>query len=282
MDEKNDNEFLYTPSHWCKRMKPNLVVNKHIEIVQSISEKMKESRYCKSLNIRYGPGDRQLMDIYENSPTSEHTFVYIHGGYWQELNKDISAYCTEPLVNAGIRVIIPGYDLAPLVTLRNIVEEIHQLLSYIKICLKYKNIWLGGHSAGAHLAASMIHPAVHEHFSIKGFILISGIFDLSPLLETTINIPLKLNKNDCLELSPLNILNKFDFSLKTNSIKVFVVYAEHDSPAFHNQSSQFAKLLHKIGIDILEERITEVDHFDIVENLSNNNYSLTKHIINLI
>jgi arylformamidase len=79
-----------------------------------VSEKMKESRYCKSLNIRYGPGDRQLMDIYENSPTSEHTFVYIHGGYWQELNKDISAYCTEPLVNAGIRVIIPGYDLAPL------------------------------------------------------------------------------------------------------------------------------------------------------------------------
>jgi hypothetical protein len=49
-------------------------------------------------------------------------------------------------------------------------------------------------------------------------------------------------RNDCLELSPLNILNKFDFSLKTNSIKVFVVYAEHDSPAFHNQSSQFAKV----------------------------------------
>lgn len=39
--------------------------------------------------------------------------MYIHGGYWQELNKDISAYCVEPLVNAGIRVIIPGYDLAP-------------------------------------------------------------------------------------------------------------------------------------------------------------------------
>lgn len=43
----------------------------------------------------------------------DHTFVYIHGGYWQDLNKDISAYCVEPLVNAGIRVVIPGYDLAP-------------------------------------------------------------------------------------------------------------------------------------------------------------------------
>lgn len=39
--------------------------------------------------------------------------MYVHGGYWQELNKDISSYCVEPLVNAGIRVVIPGYDLAP-------------------------------------------------------------------------------------------------------------------------------------------------------------------------
>jgi len=53
---------------------------------------------------------------------------------------------------------------------------------------------LGGHSAGAHLAASMIHPEVNENIGVKGFILISGIFDLNPLLETSINKPLKLNK----------------------------------------------------------------------------------------
>lgn len=78
-----------------------------------VSEKIKKSKYCKRTNIRYGLGDRQLIDIYEDSPTSVHTFVYIHGGYWQDLNKDISAYCVKPLMNAGIRVIIPGYDLAP-------------------------------------------------------------------------------------------------------------------------------------------------------------------------
>lgn len=79
-----------------------------------VSEKIKKSRYYKIADIRYGPGDRQLLDIYEDELTLPNdTFVYIHGGYWQELNKDISAYCVEPLVNAGIRVVIPGYDLAP-------------------------------------------------------------------------------------------------------------------------------------------------------------------------
>jgi arylformamidase len=39
--------------------------------------------------------------------------VYIHGGYWQELNRDMSAYCVMPQYQSGIRVIIVGYDLAP-------------------------------------------------------------------------------------------------------------------------------------------------------------------------
>lgn len=79
-----------------------------------MSEKIKKSKYCKTTNIRYGSGNRQLFDIYEDGLISlDYTFIYIHGGYWQDLHKDISAYCVEPLVNAGIRVIIPGYDLAP-------------------------------------------------------------------------------------------------------------------------------------------------------------------------
>ncbi|KAL5236262.1 hypothetical protein ACI65C_003672 [Semiaphis heraclei] len=286
MDRKTkSNESLYSPSQWCKRMDPDKVVNKHIEIVQLISEQIKKSRYCKSTNIRYGSGDKQLLDVYEDELIpSDYTFVYIHGGYWQELNKDISAYCVEPLVNAGIRVVVPGYDLAPKVTMLNIVEEIRQLLSYLKDSLKYKNIWLGGHSAGAHLAASMIHPEVNEKIGVKGFILISGVFDLRPLLDTSINKPLNLNKRTCLELSPLNNLYGLDFKDKTaqNCIKILVVYGENDSPAFHFQSKQFAKILEKLGLDVTEERINGVDHFDIVENLSNMDYSLTKTIINFI
>ncbi|XP_008184915.1 kynurenine formamidase [Acyrthosiphon pisum] len=286
MDGKTkSNEVLYSPSQWCKRMDPYIVVNKHIEKVKLISEQIKKSRYCKATNIRYGSGDQQLLDVYEDGLiSSDCTFVYIHGGYWQELNKDISAYCVEPLVNAGIRVVVPGYDLAPKVTLFNIVEEIHQMLSYLKDSLKYKNIWLGGHSAGAHLAASMIHPEINENIGVKGFILISGIFDLSPLLETSINKLLKLNKNTCLELSPLKNLYGLDFTHITaqNCIKFFVAYGENDSPAFHFQSKQFAKFLEKLGLDVTEERINGVDHFDIVENLSSIDYSLTKRIINFI
>ena len=45
--------------------------------------------------------------------TDAPVFVYIHGGYWQMLSKDISSYCVPPLYNAGIKVVVPDYDLAP-------------------------------------------------------------------------------------------------------------------------------------------------------------------------
>lgn len=44
----------------------------------------------------------------------------------------------------------------------------------------------------------------------------------------------------------------------------------------------YFQLLKKLGLDVTEEQINGVDHFDIVENLSNNDYFLTKQIINFI
>lgn len=47
------------------------------------------------------------------SSTDAPILVYIHGGYWQQLSRDQSAYCVVPQYQSGIRVIIVGYDLAP-------------------------------------------------------------------------------------------------------------------------------------------------------------------------
>lgn len=58
-------------------------------------------------------------------------FVYIHGGYWQKLTKNISAYCVDPLVTAGIKVIVLEYDLCPTVTLSELVEQVTRFGEFI-------------------------------------------------------------------------------------------------------------------------------------------------------
>lgn len=70
---------------------------------------------------------QQLKFLFADSPI----FIYIHGGYWQELNKTNSAYCVHPLVAAGIKVIVLDYDLCPNVTLEQIVSQIERAGEYI-------------------------------------------------------------------------------------------------------------------------------------------------------
>lgn len=54
----------------------------------------------------------------------------------------------------------------------------------------FRPLWLSGHSAGAHLAASVLSSDLYAH--VAGFILISGIYDLCPLLNTSINLTLEV------------------------------------------------------------------------------------------
>ena len=80
----------------------------------------------------YGAGSRQKFDIYgTNLPKDAPIFVYIHGGYWQEVDKEDSAYCVGPLINSGCKVIILDYDLCPTVTLDQLVDQVNRAGEFI-------------------------------------------------------------------------------------------------------------------------------------------------------
>ncbi|KAK7580713.1 hypothetical protein V9T40_001342 [Parthenolecanium corni] len=74
-----------------------------------------------------------------------------------------------------------------------IVHEIEELVQYLGEKSSSENwgsLWVGGHSAGAHLAASLLHSEVRKY--ISGLVLISGIYDVRPLITTSVNAALNL------------------------------------------------------------------------------------------
>lgn len=75
----------------------------------------------KSFKIEY---------LFEGAPL----FVFIHGGYWQMLSKESSAYCVDPLVANGIKVAIMNYQLCPSVSL---VEQMAQAYRSAVAILNY-------------------------------------------------------------------------------------------------------------------------------------------------
>jgi hypothetical protein len=119
-----------------------------------------------------------------------------------------------------------------------------------------------------------------EKFKIVNNVcLISGIYDLKELQDTKCanrdNL-LSLNDSNVTSLSPLNA--NFN-DLKEFSMKFFLFVGGDESPTLQQQSSDMAKHLSSFGLNSLFKTIENVDHFNIVEKLSENNYEITKAVL---
>ena len=112
-------------------------------------------KYDCHLNISYGPTEREKLDIYgDNLPSDSPLFIFIHGGYWQELDKDYSSFFVEPFIKNSIRVIVVEYELCPKVTVEDIVDQIQKCFKWISSYVHQndvKKVSIAGHSVGAHL-----------------------------------------------------------------------------------------------------------------------------------
>lgn len=150
-------------------------------------------------------------------------------------------------VITSLFVVLWVYQPFFVVEFKEIVEEVQRGASAI---LKWaanrgsKAVVFGGHSAGAHLAAMLMHDNEYcereENFNlVKGFVHISGVFDLVPLVHTSMNDPLKLGRETAQHFSPQYLFTTL-VTEKIKKIKQVVVVGEHDPPEFRRQSADYA------------------------------------------
>jgi arylformamidase len=133
------------------------------------------------------------------------------------------------------------------------VSQIEEGVSIILSIAKKTNskVFICGHSAGAHLTAMLMYTDFKTKYDvsdecISGLFLVSGVYNLLPLVSTTINDCLGLNHDTAKELSPY-YREKSCLTLTTkNKMRILITYGEHDSPAFKQQSEDLknvAKIL---------------------------------------
>ena len=155
------------------------------------------------LNQRYAAGPRCLLDIFPAGDRAPVLF-FIHGGYWRALDKSYVSFIAEPYRNAGITVVMPGYDLVPAVRVGGIADQMRLALDWTVRHLEPECIVVSGHSAGGQLAAMLaLDQATRGEGPIIGLATVSGAFDLRPLLHTSINIDLGLSEDEAAKSSPL-------------------------------------------------------------------------------
>ena len=164
-------------------------------------------------DLAYGKGEKRTLDFFPCTDPRG-LLVFIHGGYWRGLDKNDFSFIAEPFVDRGIAVAAVNYPLCPDVSVLEIVEECAGAFAWLckaraRFGLADKPIVLAGHSAGGHLV-SMLHTVDWSKRGVDttrvgGSIAISGIYDLEPLLHTSMNADIRLDPAQVPGVSPVHL-----------------------------------------------------------------------------
>jgi arylformamidase len=166
----------------------------------------RESRRQAYRTICYGPGARHIIELFP-SRNQGAMVVFIHGGYWQALDGSFFSHLAAGLNTHGISVAIPSYDLCPQVSIGDIITQMRNAAR--ELARLGRRLVVSGHSAGGHLAACLMATdwrsvdAALPQDLVQAAYTISGLFDLGPLLKTSINNALGLDEASARRASPL-------------------------------------------------------------------------------
>lgn len=219
-----------------------------------------------ALDQPYGPGDRQRYDLFLAGAPTAPLVVFIHGGYWQLGSRQDSAFVARALTAAGIDVAIPSYSLCPAVAIRDIIEEMRRCLVALWAATGKRPV-VAGHSAGGHLTAALLAtdwsavPGVPPDLVRTG-LAISGVFELAPLIPTTMNARLRLDPEAAAAASPLR------WPPPPPGRTLVAAVGEHETPEFHRQSRAIVERWARAGVATEYLCVAGVHHFTIVDELA--------------
>jgi len=186
--------------------------------------------------------------------------MFIHGGYWQKLSAADSLFNGHDAMAEGIALHAVEYTLAPHASIAQMIDECIADVSRTITELEPTRVILAGSSAGAHLVAMCTRDEfIASH--VDGVALLSGIYDVRPLVVTPTNDPLHLTTESAVEISPQ--LLPLPYAVPHALLAV----GGHEPPEFIRQNAEFGERLLNEGsaVQILVEE--HLDHFDLPYDL---------------
>ena len=232
----------------------------------------------------YGPKERNKLDLFwpgdDKPDRSAPMVMFIHGGYWQRLDRSAFSHMAKGLNAHGIAVAIPSYTLCPDITISGIIDELRR--ACIVLWKTYDcQITVCGHSAGGHLAACMlatnwnkIHPSLPNDL-VPAALSISGVFELAPMIETSHNKALNLTPDEARTASPYNWIidhgSRFDAWVGGD-----------ESSEFIRQSRSQAQRWRMMGAITRFREIAGANHFTAVDPLTDPNSFMVTRLLEML
>ena len=228
----------------------------------------------------YGPHPRQIIDLFHpNANAAKSIVVFIHGGYWRSLDPSLFSHFSAGANAFGFSVALPGYRLCPDVGIADIVADVRAACLHLHRRFGCPLV-VCGWSAGGHLAASLVatdwrslDPDAPANLARSG-LSISGLFDLQPLLKTSINESLRLDAALAETLSPAVWQPPPGATFET-------WIGERESSEFHRQSRLICERWATAGARTRYMVLPGANHFTAPAPLADPRSALTEALVAL-
>lgn len=232
------------------------------------------------LGLAYGPGPRNRLDLFlPDGVLAGAVAMFIHGGFWMSFDGSHFSHMARGLVAHGIPVAVPTYSLCPDVTLGAIIDEMRAAAAFLHRRFGLPVI-ATGHSAGGHLAAALLatnwrafDPALPARI-VPAAYAISGVFDLAPLLATSVNRSLRLTPQEARRWSPIH------WPPPPGALLDAVVGAE-ETGEHRRQCQAMVAAWNDMGASARYEEIPGRNHFDVIAPLADPDSAMTRRIVAL-
>jgi arylformamidase len=224
----------------------------------------------RELDIRYGGGPNEHLDVFETAGRAAPVLFFIHGGYWRSLDKRDHSFIAPAFTRKGVCVVVPNYALAPAVTVPEIAMQlVHALAWTWRTVARFggdpSRITVAGHSAGGHLAALMqtcIWPALAADLPadlVKNALSISGLHDLDPIRRAPFLSVLNLTPAQVRQASPALLPAPAHAHLAA-------VAGGDESPEFHRQIELIRQAWGEKKVPVCET-LPGLNHFSVLDAL---------------
>ncbi len=260
----------------------------HQEILDNCAQESARTREAIANKevLRYGPHPLQTLDLFQPEAGADPVplLIFIHGGYWQGLDKSDFSHLAPPFLAAGIAFASINYRLAPQVSLAEICTDVTDAIDHLQSrvgalgCLDHDFV-LAGHSAGGHL---VMQEMVRERRAVArgemdrprtaALLSLSGLFDLEPLRHSYQQMVLSIDERQVGELSPLR-------NAPASAPPVLVAVGDQETAEFVRQQNALVTLWQALDLPIEGLKISGRDHFSVVDVLTNAHHVVTRWLI---
>jgi arylformamidase len=237
------------------------------------------------LTKQYGPTNADLIDVFAPANgRAAPALVFIHGGAWTRNTRDDASYPAPTFMRRGAAYLAPDFGSLKTARLPQMVDSCRAAVAWtVRNAESFggnpDRVFLAGHSSGAHLAACVLTTDWSAHGlpqnAIKGGFLMSGMYDLYPVLLSSRSSFLHVTSEEMVELSPIRHLDYI-------TCPIAIVSADEDSPEFKRQSHVFADALQGMGRLASRTVAFNANHFQEPERLADPNTDVSKAAFSLM